>query len=170
MRVLAPIVALAALSFAGVASAATVTIAPITFDSEFQTELNETIGETEAGYLRERVERAVTRALERAGAQVGPGGDATIEVVIVDADPNRPTFQELSDQPSLDYGRSISIGGAELRGVLRGADGGVIAEVTHDYYTPSLDYVMAAGTWTDAERAIRGFAEKLADAYAANAR
>ena len=110
-------------------------------------------------------------SLTERGATLSEGAPVTVEISIVDADPNRPTMQQLADTPGLDAFRSISIGGAELHAVLRGADGQVLSEVTHRRYNHSLDDVIPpATTWTEARRAIRQFANKVADAYVANAR
>jgi hypothetical protein len=98
-------------------------------------------------------------------------GGGTIEVVIVDADPNRPTWQQLRDEPSLDYHRSFSIGGAELRAVLRDSEGNVLTEVEHRNYNSSISefHGMPPGaTWSEARRAIHRFANKVADAYVAH--
>jgi len=77
-------------------------------------------------------------------------------------------MQQLTGRPGLDAFRSISVGGAELRAVLRGAGGQVVAEVEHRRYTNSLrDLVGEPTTWTDARRSIGQFAEKVADAYVA---
>ena len=168
MRLLPAYVALAALAFAQ--SAAAVTIAPVSFSPEFETELNDELGAREGDVLREDVEGAVAAALARRGVTVGDGG-GTIEVVIVDADPNRPTWQQLSDEPSLDYIRSFSIGGAELRGVVRGANGEVLTEVEHSRYNTSiteLGGMPPASTWFEARSVIRRFANKVADAYVAH--
>ena len=80
-------------------------------------------------------------------------------------------MQQISSRPGLDALSSVSIGGAELHGVVRSADGQVLSEVTHRRYNHSLqDVFPAASTWTEARRAIRQFATKLADAYVAHAR
>ncbi|MGE0596761.1 MAG: DUF3313 family protein [Hyphomonadaceae bacterium] len=166
MRVLTTLAALAAFAFAQTAAAATVTLAPVSFSPEFQELLEDDLGTREGHYLQQRVEAAVTRALQRAGAQVGPGGDLTVEIAIVSAEPNRPTLQQLSDRPGLDMIRSVSVGGAELRATIRRANGEEIAQVQHRYYSPSLAYVgFPAGQWTDAHRAITRFANKVALAY-----
>src|SRR5262245_52587561 len=128
MRVVASLAALAALAFAQAAAAATVTIAPVTFAPEFLPKLEEKLGTSEGTYLQRAVTDIVGDALSRAGAQVGPGGNVTVEVIVNDAAPTRPTALQLT-QPGLDYGRSISTGGADLHAVLRGADGHVITEV-----------------------------------------
>jgi hypothetical protein len=80
-------------------------------------------------------------------------------------------MQQLANQPGLDPIRSVSIGGAELRAVLRNSSGDVVSEVTHRRYNHSLaDLSGASTTWTEANRAIRQFARKVADAYTENAR
>ena len=168
MRLIPAFVGLAALAFAQ--SAAAVTMAPVAFSPEFETELNEELGVREGDVLREDVERLVAAALARRGVSVGDGG-GTIEVVIVDAAPNRPTWHQLNAEPSLDYIRSFSIGGAELRGVIRGANGEVLTEVEHRRYNSSiaeLNGMPPAYTWYEARRSIRRFAEKIADAYVAH--
>jgi hypothetical protein len=167
MRLFPAICGLAALAFAQ--GAAAVTLAPISFSPELETELHDDLGVREGDYLRDDVEGAVRSALTRRGVDLASGG-VTIEIVIVDADPNRPTMQQLAERPGLDPIRSISIGGAELRAVLRDASGGVIAEVDHRGYNHTLADVqsMAANTWSEARRSIRRFAGKVADAYVAH--
>lgn len=139
---------------------------PVSFSPEFQIALEEELGVREGEVLRAAVTDAIARELARRGVAAG---SASIEVTIVDADPNRPTMQQLVDEPSLDFA-SISIGGAELRAIVRGADGAA-TEVTHRRYNHSLaDLGVAATTWTEARRAIRQFAVKVADAYVATPR
>ncbi|HYD72425.1 MAG TPA: hypothetical protein VEF55_04760 [Candidatus Binatia bacterium] len=168
MRLTSALAALAALAFAQ--SAGAVTVAPVSFSPEFETELNEELGVREGDVLRQEVEQAIAAALARRGVAVGDGG-GTIEVVIVDADPNRPTWQQLSDEPSLDFMRSFSIGGAELHGVIRGANGEVLTEVDHRRYNSSITEfhgMPPAHTWSEARGAILRFANKVADAYVAH--
>jgi hypothetical protein len=139
---------------------------PVSFSPEFQTALDEELGAREGEVLRAAVSEAIARELSSRGVAAD---SASVEVTIVDADPNRPTMQQLVDEPSLDFS-SISIGGAELRAVVRGANGGT-TEVSHRRYNHSLgDLAGAATTWTEARRAIRQFAVKVADAYIATAR
>lgn len=139
---------------------------PISFSPEFQTALEEDFGVREGEILRVAVNDAITRELSRRGVSAD---SARIDVTIVDAEPNRPTMQQLSHRPGLDMG-SISIGGAELRAVIRGANGQT-TEVTHRRYNHSLaDIAGAATTWTEARRSIRQFAVKVADAYVATGR
>lgn len=171
MRALTLAAALALTAFAQTAAAATVTIGPVAFSPEFAEELRDDLGEREGLYLQNEVSRKVAEALTSAGAQLGPGGELSVELTIVDADPSKPTFEQLRQRVGLDYGRSVSLGGADLAAVIRASDGQVLAEVQHDYRPPELfDPAPPLTTWEDANRAIRGFARKVADAYSANAR
>jgi Protein of unknown function (DUF3313) len=153
------------------AFAAPVTLAPVSFSPEFQESLSEDLGAREGEYLRRDVLEEVSEALTRRGATIGAGSGLSLEISIVDADPNRPTMAQLSDRPGLDMHRSLSIGGAELRGVLRDAQGEVVQEITHRRYNHSIDDVsmFSPTTWSEAQRSIRQFAEKVADAYVAAA-
>lgn len=170
MRLLAPSVALAALLFAQTAAAQPVALAPISFSEEMQVALDEELGAREAGVLQSAVTSAVEEALARRGATLGGPGAVRVEIAIVDADPNRPTLEQLADEPGLDSIRSISVGGAELHAVLRSADGQVLEEVSHRQYDQNIeDAERANTTWGTARRAIRRFATKVANAYAAHA-
>lgn len=156
------------LSHVAVAQAEPIRIDPVSYSPEFQTALSEDFGEREGVYLRNAVTRAVSAELTRHGASIDANAAVAIETTIVDADPNRPTFKQLTDRPGLDPMRSISLGGAELRAVLRGADGQVLDEVTHRRYDFTIsDLIGATTTWSSAHQAIRQFARKVADAYVA---
>lgn len=158
MRIRYLLAGAAALAFAAPAWAQT---SPVSFSPEFQAALEEDYGVREGEYLREAVIEAINTELARRG--VSSAG--SIEVTIIDAEPNRPTMQQLVDRPSLDAG-SISIGGAELRATLPSGE-----VVTHRRYNHSLaDIAGPATTWTEARRAIRQFAIKVADAYIASPR
>ncbi|MEZ5996345.1 MAG: hypothetical protein R3C25_11390 [Hyphomonadaceae bacterium] len=155
----------AALALATPAAAQYATPESVSISPEFQTTLDETLGAREGEILRAAVARAVNAELARRGAN--PNGVA-IEITIVNADPNRPTFQQLSERPGLDPMRSISLGGAELRAVLRNASGQTIEEVSHRRYDRTLNELSGAeSTWSSAHRSIRRFASKVADAYVA---
>lgn len=166
MRLVPAFVGLAALAIASSAAAAPVTLSPISFSPEFQVALDEDLGAREGEYLRTAVTEAVSDALARRGASIGAGADISIEIAIVDADPNRPTMRQTQGRPGLDPLRSVSTGGAELRAVLRNASGQVVGEVDHRRYDETLeDVFVPPSTWTSAERSIRQFARKVADAY-----
>jgi hypothetical protein len=162
------VAAFAALAFAQTAAAAPVSLAPVTLSAPLQEDIDERLGAREGIYLQREVADAVAEAISAAGGEIANNAPLTIEIEIVDADPNRPTFDQLGKPPYLDYYGSVSIGGAELHAVLRGADGAVVSEVTHRRYGTHLDqFSYAASTWSDARRAIRQFAAKVATAYRA---
>jgi hypothetical protein len=162
MRFIVLAIVAAILSFTGAASGQT--IAQISYAPEFETALEEDYGVREGAYLQETLSRYVSEALAARGVDVS---GAQVELVIVDARPNRPTMEQAAHRPGLDTIRSRSIGGAELSGVIRRADGTVLAEAEHRYYSPDLlSATYSADTWGDARRAMRRFAAKLADAAA----
>jgi len=161
----AALIAAAAL-FAAPALAAPVVIAPASFTPEFQEKLDEELGVREAGVLQRMVERELTRALARAGAEASDSAPVTIETVVSDARANRPTFKQLIDRPGLSYGESFGTGGAEIEGVIRGAGGAEIARVHHRWYDSDITNA-AIDQWGDARRAISSYARKVARAYSA---
>lgn len=160
MRITASLIAVSALAWAHAATAQT--LEPAAFSPEFSRALANDYGEREGVYLRQAVDRAVARAFARRGLSVEPG---RIEIAILDARPNRPTFKQLSQRPGLDYLRSISVGGATLQASVQGP-GGAPIDVRHRYYTRDIfEARYSATTWSDAHRSIDRFAERVADAY-----
>lgn len=167
MRVLfSAVAAFSLILAASPAAASQIAVAPAAISAELQEDLEDDYGVREGEYLQERLAERLSRALANAGADLSENAPITVEATIVDARPNRPTFKQLGDTVSLSYSGSISIGGAELTAVLRGADGQVLREVSHRHYSYSLEDVsFAADSWYDARRAINGLARKVADAY-----
>ncbi len=170
MRLVSALVALSAIGFATAAAAGPVSLTPIKFSDQLQTSLQRNLGAREGDFLRNRVETAVSSALARHGATVQTGAPVTIDIEVVDADPNRPTFEQLSNPPYPDMMESISIGGAELRATLRGADGQVLDQISYRQYNSSFDEFRfeRPTTWSEASRAINVFAERVADSYLAH--
>jgi hypothetical protein len=162
-----PLAAAAALIvLAAPAAAAPVTLAPAALSAELSETVADEYGAREGAYLQSRVDRALERALARVGATTAEGAPIRVETTIVTARPNRPTFEQLTATPGLDYARSFGTGGAELVAVIRGADGAPLGEVRHRYYSDDIRWVYANTTWHDAERAIQRFARKVADEVA----
>lgn len=107
--------------------------------------------------LTSRLDEAAEAALPQSGQYAG----ARLELVIEDATPNRPTFQQMADLPGLSM-ESLSIGGAEISGEIVFADG-TRRPVAYRWFETSLANVSGASTWSDADRAFRVFAQRLAD-------
>lgn len=162
MRFIALVIVAAVLSLSGAASAQT--IQPVSYSTEFQTALDENYGVREGARLQETLTQYVARELEARGLS---GRQVQIELSIIDAKPNRPTFEQTARTPGLDAFRSISLGGAELRAVIRNASGAELETIDHRYYSTDIySSSFTADTWGDARRSMRRLAVKVADAVA----
>ncbi|HEV2082041.1 MAG TPA: hypothetical protein VGR32_06230 [Brevundimonas sp.] len=115
------------------------------------------LGQRDVRKQADRLGEVVHRALVRHGGYEG----ATVNLVLLDVRPNRPTFQQLADKPGLDGQRSVSIGGAEIGGEIVMADGTVRPLPRWDWYSHSISEVMGFTTWQDAERAYARYASAL---------
>ena len=151
MKRLVPLAALALLA----APAALAGEINVTFSPEFTEELNDEYGMREADYLIEEVQEDPTRELGKAGLDI-----ARIDVTILDAKPNKPTFKQLGDTPGLDYGDSKSIGGMKLSATAFDASGKATGDLTYDWYETDIRYA-GISTWQDAKRASDRFARKF---------
>ena len=127
------------------------------FAPEFLEKLEDDYGVREGERLAEDVRRDLLRALDKAGVE-----PARIEVTLIDAKPNRPTFGQLTSRPGLDPIRSISIGGAKVSAVAYDASGNEIGALEYKWYENNIRDVFGAGTWTDANRSFYFFSRKFA--------
>lgn len=124
--------------------------------------------------LREDVERSLAERglLARAGEPA-----AELDLTLVEATPNRPTFAQLSGDGDWGWDRSGSrrpplsrylslssfgIGRVKLEGVVTGANGAPLGEVTYRYEETDIYQAQFAATWTDVHRGIDMFANRLA--------
>ncbi len=148
-----------------------VKLPPVTIAPSLQSALNERYGADERAVLGEAVTRSLERALKAAGASFDDAAPLRIEVSIEDAVPTHPTRWQLQRNPSLDYLRSVSRGGAHLVAVLRGADGQVIDRVDYDHYAMSIEDASLSGSaWGDAMLAIDRFATQVVKAWRRHAK
>lgn len=113
--------------------------------------------------LRRELGRDVERALVRS-----PNAPVAAQLVIEDAQPNRPTFEQLGRTPGLSL-RSVGVGGARVSGTVTFRDGS-IRPIHYQWYETDITQERAAGTWSDAYRAFGWLADQLAsgrtpDAY-----
>lgn len=145
--------ALAAPVLATPASAAGPTVS-VTYSEDFSEKLTEDYGEREKRVLEDMVGSSLRREL--------PATVTRVEVELVDAVPNRPTFEQMGNEPGLSYA-SYGIGGAELRGRAFDASGAVVGEATYSWYSQDILWSQHAWVWEDADRAIDRFAQELAD-------
>ena len=144
----------ALLALAPLASATTVNVS---YSEDFAEKLTDDYGEREGTKLSEKVTKDLIREFEKQGLSV-----ARVDVMIIDAKPNRPTFKQLGDRPGLDASRSISIGGMSLEGTAYDAEGNALGTKQYDWFETDIRDAVGAGTWTDARRASDRFARRFA--------
>lgn len=154
MRTLA--IAAAALLASATAALAAPASVSVTIGPELQSKAVKTLGVREVNELAARLQSAVEKRLAKTGAYDG----ARIELVLVDAKANRPTFKELGDRPGLSYD-SFGIGGAEIQGQALAANG-TVTPIGYKYYESDLRWARRGGTWADAEGTFDRFAFDLA--------
>jgi len=125
---------------------------------EFQKKLDDDFGAREARVLTESLTQKVNSIFTSRGINA-----ERVVVTIEDAKPNRPTMEQVSNKPGLDSMRSISIGGARVKGVAYDASGQEIGTLDYDWYETDLRNTLASTTWTDARTAFDRFSRKFAD-------
>ncbi|WP_084420283.1 hypothetical protein [Henriciella litoralis] len=149
------LVSLFALATAPAALAATI---DVNYSPEFQEKLQDDYGVKEGDRLADDIRGDIERELKKANVDAD-----RVAVTILDATPNRPTMKQLSDRPGLDMLRSKSLGGMDLKGTVFDASGTPVAELEYDWYETSIENVVTASVWSDANRASSKFARKLAE-------
>lgn len=114
----------------------------------------EDYGPRELDRLRQDLGDAVSHSLGR-----NPNAPVSVRLVIEDAQPNRPTFDQLGRTPGLSL-RSIAVGGARVSGEARMPDGS-IRPIRYQWYETDISQEIAANTWSDADRAFDWLADSL---------
>ena len=153
----------AAIGTLAILQTAAATEIAVTYSDEFAEDLADNLGEREGEILTEDILEDLEYAFEKAG--VDP---AKVDVEIVDAKPNRPTLEQVSAEPGLDAFRSISLGGMKLNATVYDASGEVVATQEYGWFENDIRDVVGSGVWTDANRASRRFANKLAKQLSAS--
>ena len=155
MRRLALILTLSAAAFAGAVHAQQAESPQITVISGalLQDKAN-SYGPRELDYLTKELQRDVARAVSHS-----PAPSRRIDLVIEDAQPNRPTFAQLGRSIGLSL-RSVGLGGARVSGTVTEADGSV-RPLQYQYYETDLTLDHGAATWTDAERVFDRVADQI---------
>ncbi len=141
------------------ASAATAAASPasvsVRIGPELQAKATSSLGVREVNDLAAELQRTVEKRLAKTGAYDG----ARIELVLIDAVPNRPTFRQLADSDSLSY-QSFGLGGARIEGRAV-APSGAVTPLAYAYYEDDLRQSRNGATWTDAEGTFSRFAYYL---------
>jgi hypothetical protein len=112
------------------------------------------IGTRDFDILTDELRRAVARK-----TPLRPGG-GTLELVIDDAKPNRPTPQQMARKPGLSL-ESFGIGGARISGRYVDA-AGVSTPVAYAWYETDIRWARYGSTWHDAGDAFDRLALRLA--------
>lgn len=162
MRMIPSAILLAGLALAATAANAAPAEVQVQIGPKLQKAAADSLGVKEVDRLAADLKRQVERELARTGVLDG----ARIELTLVDARPNRPTFKQLGDRPGLSY-ESYGVGGARIEGRAVAVDG-AITPIRYEWYESDIRYAPYRVTWSDADTAFGQFARRLArgDAYA----
>lgn len=157
---------LATIGLAGSALAepmATVASVEVTLSPELSKKAVEEYGVRDVERLARDLRQDVVREMEKTGVLAG----GRLELVLVDAQPNRPTFKQLGDRPGLSL-QSFGVGGATIEGRAISIDGEV-TPVAFKWYETDIRQAQYTTTWSDAQFAMQRFASRLGrgEAYAA---
>ena len=135
----------------------------VTFSPALEQRLARDFGAPERDVLGAAVVAAVDRALEHRAHRVALPAGIRVEVLLADVLPSHPTRRQGLANPSIDPLRSKSLGGAELSGSVRAADGQVLATLSYGHFAPDFATASPGGDpWADARVAIDRFAGQLA--------
>lgn len=167
MKLIALLSSVAATAAIGTSAAALPPISRVTVDigPKLQEKAAEDYGVREVDELAADLQEDVERALAKAGGLAPEGG--RLELVLVDAKPNRPTMQQMSNKPGLSM-QSFGIGGATIEGRAVFPDG-TSTPISYKWYESDIRQAIPSTTWSDAQRTFDRFALRLArggDVYA----
>ena len=152
MRIIALAAAAALVASAAVAAPASV---HVSIGPAMEKKADKTYGVAEVDRLAATLKRDVERRLGQSGALQ----DARVELVLVDAQANRPTMKQMSDRPGLSFS-SFGVGGARIEGKVIAADGAV-RPVSYAWYESDIHRAWGDSTWHDAEWTFDRFASRL---------
>ncbi len=117
-------------------------------------------GQRDLDKLTKRLKTKMQARLEKNGITVNDNATTVLNLVITDAQPNRPTFKQLSKSVSLST-HSFGVGGAKFEGTLVNTSGEQ-GNVSYGWFETNIRDAQYGGTWSDAFRAIDNFARKTA--------
>lgn len=120
-------------------------------------------GQRDLDKLAARLKRRMEAQLTKNGVTISDEATTILNLIIIDAEPNRPTFKQLSSSVSLSS-RSFGIGGAAFEGTLISA-GQMQGDVSYAWFENDIRDAQFGGTWSDANHAIDRFARKTAKSF-----
>lgn len=112
-------------------------------------------------YLIEDMQDELAQDFAKRNIALSDDAPTLLRVTIGMAKPNRPTFNQMSREPSLSF-QSFGAGGADMSVEIIAAGGDVLGSARYTYY-PSLNERPFTGvaTWSDANRAFSRFSNRL---------
>lgn len=122
-------------------------------------------GERELQHLTERLQSKIEQKFAKKNIAISDTATTVLRVTLEDVKPNRPTFEQLSQEPGLSF-QSIGIGGAEITSELIKADGDSLGKIDYKWYESNFHEAQFNSTWTDAHRAFNRYANKAAKTLA----
>lgn len=108
----------------------------------------------------DRLAVSLQTEVEKSLAKTGKYDGGRVELTLIDAKPNRPTFKQLGDTPGLSF-LSFGIGGARIEGRVVAADG-TVTPLSYSWYETDIEQSWGVTTWHDAEWTFDRFADRLA--------
>ncbi len=118
-------------------------------------------GDRAIAFLIDDIQDELVRDFAKRNIALSDSAPTLLRVTIEMAKPNRPTFNQLSEDPSLSF-KSFGAGGAELSVEIIAANGDILGDATYDNYE-TLDQftIQTGGTWYDASRTFSKFSNRL---------
>ncbi len=121
-------------------------------------------GDRDLDRLVERLEDRMIRRLEKEGVVVDQNSPNVLRIMLDDARPTHPTFEQMSKSPSLSR-QSVSAGGASFIGEIIANNGEAQGDISYAWYESGICNA-GGSTWSDSHRAIDRFAKKTAKSLA----
>jgi len=159
-----PFIAAAALLGAALPALAAPASVTVSVGPRLQEKARTDLGVREVDRLADDLRTEVQRQTSRTGVLDG----ARIELTLVDAMPNRPTFEQMARRPGLSMS-SFGIGGARIEGRAVAPDG-TVTPLRFAWYETDIRYTPYRVTWSDAHTAMERFARRLARGQAVASR
>ena len=118
-------------------------------------------GDKAIEFLLDDMETEITEDFAKRGLTLSDTAPTILRVTIEEVKPNRPTFNQLSEDPNLSF-QSFGIGGAEVSAEVVSQGGSVIGTADFDYFSNFNDGTLTGiGVWTDTSRAFSRFSKRL---------
>ena len=134
-----------------------IAIASIVPSPDYQKKLADDYGERELRELSDALTRAVQLELAKQSRS-----DVSLKLIIHDARPNRPTFNQLGISPYRDFSRSFGIGGADVEALIYDEKGQLVQHFRNEWYEHNIEFEFrGTDPWYDARRSFYFFADAL---------